>query len=113
MRGKTHGDQPAVDRRHHLHSLARRVRVSGRCAGRILAVRDRLGAGTNVGGQLGRCGVAHGADRAQTVARSGASLRSWRAVHFVDYTEVLKRHQATISMSRKGTRTTTLIANLS
>jgi transposase InsO family protein len=42
--------QSTLDRRHHLHPSARRVRVFGRGAGRILAARDWLGSGPDARG---------------------------------------------------------------
>ena len=43
------GCRPALARRYYLHPASRRVRVSGCRSGRLLAPRDRLGAGPDAG----------------------------------------------------------------
>ena len=43
------GHRSTVAGRYHLHPAARRVRVPGRDPGRLLAPRDRLGAGSHDG----------------------------------------------------------------
>jgi hypothetical protein len=72
--------QPALDRRHHLHSPADGVRLSGGGVGRLLAAGDRLGAGADAGGRTDASGAAQGAGAAVAGGRVGASFRSRCAV---------------------------------
>ena len=55
------GDRSAVAGRYHLHPAARRVRVPGGDSGRLLAPRDRLGAGSHDGRRTDADRAAHGA----------------------------------------------------
>ena len=59
------GDRSALGGRYHLHPAARRVRVPGGDPGRLLAPRDRLGAGPHAGRRADAGGAAHGAVAAQ------------------------------------------------
>ena len=52
--------QPALGGRHHLHSAGDGVRLSGGDPGRLLAARDRLGAGPDAGRRTDHSGTAHG-----------------------------------------------------
>ena len=88
------------------------VCVPGRGADGFSAARGQLGAGPHAGGRIGGDGVAHGVDRA-TAANRGLVHHSDRGVQYAsqDYTQMLKRHHATISMSRKEIHTITRPAN--
>ena len=70
----------ALGGRYHLHSAARRVRLPGRDSGRLLAPRDRLGAGSDDGRRVDAGSAADGAVAAQRAAGSGASFRPRLAV---------------------------------
>jgi hypothetical protein len=59
-RPHSHGDQPALGGRYHLHSIAGGVRLPGGCARCLFAARDRLGTGTDAGGGTGWDGLAYG-----------------------------------------------------
>jgi putative transposase len=91
-----------VARRYHLHPAARRVRVPRRDSGRVLAPRDRLGAGSHDGRRTHVDGAAHGA-RAPRV-EPGLVHHSDRGSQYAsnDYTDLLKANGIEISMSRKG-----------
>ena len=99
---KTHGDQPAMDRRHHLHPL--------RTEFVYLAVVLDAFSRRVIGWALGRtleAELAVAALRMALIERQpapGLVHHSDRGVQYAsqDYTEMLKQHQATISMSRKG-----------
>ncbi len=75
-------DQSVMGGRHHLYPAARRVRLPGRGAGRLVAQGGGLGAGAHPGGAAGggRAGAGHRATAA--AARPGAPLRSRRAICF-------------------------------
>ena len=93
-----------VGGRHHLHPAAGGVRVPGGDSGRLLAPRDRLGAGSHAGRRADAGGAAHGA------GTPGRPAPGWCTIPIAasqyassDYTDLLKdhgiRHQ---HESRKG-----------
>ena len=94
--------RPALGGRHHLHPAARRVRVPGGDPGRLLAPRDRLGAGSNVEDELTLAALR----MALELRRPSAGLvhHSDRGSQYAsgDYTDLLKAHGFEISMSRKA-----------
>ena len=96
------GDQSALGGRHHLHPAAGRVRVSGGGSGRLLAPRDRLGAGPDAGRRSDAGGAAHGA-WLRRAAGPGLVHHSDRGTQYAsdDYTDLLKAHGIDISMSRE------------
>ena len=97
------GRRPVVGRRHHLHSAADRVRVSGSRSGCLLAARDRLGTGPHDGRRSAAGRVADGAGPARS-HRPVWSIIPTAAAQYAskDYTDLLKEHGISISMSRKG-----------
>ncbi len=73
-------DRPAVGGRHHLYPAGRRVPVPGRGAGRVLAPRGGLVAGSAAGCRASDRRSASGHRRAATGSGAGPSLRPGRAV---------------------------------
>ena len=97
------GDRSALAGRYHLHPAARRVRVPGRDPGRVLAPRDRLGAGSHHGRRAHADGAAHGAVAPQQSNRGWCIIPTAASQYASsDYTDLLKANGIDISMSRKG-----------
>src|SRR5580704_17961475 len=66
----------ALAGRYNLHSPARRVRFPGRGSGRLLASRDRMGAGQHAGRRAAAGGAPHGVVSPLCSPGLSASLRS-------------------------------------
>ncbi len=79
-RMKLTGDRSALGSRHHLHSAASGVRLSGGDPGCLLSQGGGLGAGSNAGQPLSDCGAGAGNHETTTAAGRGSSLRSRSAV---------------------------------